>query len=89
MKIAVLGWGSLIWDPRGWEDSNFGIRRRLGRGEPSFNPEMLRQQKPDIPCRNDWTSAANRASVSSVDVALLPRLGSRPAGDAATVGLRW
>src|SRR5205807_2654266 len=31
----------------------------LGRGEPSFNPEMLRQQKPDIPCRNDWTSAAS------------------------------
>jgi hypothetical protein len=42
----------------------------LGREKPSFNPEMLRQQKPDIPCRNDWTSAANRASVPAVDVAL-------------------
>jgi hypothetical protein len=45
-----------------------GAKASLG-AEPSFNPEILRQQ-PDIPCRNDWTSAANRASVSSVDVAL-------------------
>src|SRR5215467_1451101 len=42
----------------------------LERGEPSFHPEMLRQENPDIPCRNDWTYVANGASVSSVDVAL-------------------
>jgi hypothetical protein len=31
---------------------------------------MVRKQKSDIPCRNDWTSVANRASVLLVDVAL-------------------
>src|SRR5690349_14134179 len=30
---------------------------------------MVRKQKPDLPYRNDWTSAANRASVSLVDLA--------------------
>jgi hypothetical protein len=30
-----------------------------------FNPEVLSRSGPDIRRRNDWTSAANRASVSS------------------------
>jgi hypothetical protein len=50
----------------------------LGMDEPSFNPEMLRQKKPDIPCRNDWTSAANRASVPSIDEAIFLVLDPAP-----------
>jgi hypothetical protein len=52
----------------GWEDSNFRMRR--GSGRFSHCPEMLRQQSPIFPCGNDWTSAANRASVWLVEVAL-------------------
>src|SRR5262245_27176711 len=32
---------------------------------------MLRRSKADIPCGNDWTSAANRASLSALDMGLL------------------
>src|ERR1700752_363130 len=42
----------------------------LGRGEPSFNPGNAVPIGADIPCRNEWTSIATGASVSSVDVAL-------------------
>src|SRR5438874_7725051 len=37
----------------------------LGSGEPSFTLKRCANRNRDIPCRSDWTSAANRASVSS------------------------
>ncbi len=76
VETRLPGWGG--------KDSNFGIRRRSAGANQTLNPGMLRQQKPDIPCRNDWTSAANRASVSSCDAGLLassripPRWRYRP-----------
>jgi hypothetical protein len=48
------GWGGRIQKPE-----------TLPQGEASFNLEMLRQHKPDLTCRNDWTLAANRASLST------------------------
>lgn len=74
-------------DGTGREDSNSRIQRYAGAPCARARCNGGRTA-PHIHCRNDWTSAANRASVSSVDV-FLPRLGSRPAGDTATVGLRW
>jgi hypothetical protein len=53
-------------DRTGWlgcEDSNFRIRRRSG-GEQALTLRCCANRS----LRNDWTSAANRASVSSVDV---------------------
>jgi hypothetical protein len=55
-----------------------------------LNPAMLRPIGADIPCRK----ALDFRCKQSVTVVMLmrafwPHLGSRPAGDTATVGLRW
>src|SRR5687767_11967377 len=49
----------------GWEDSNFGIRRRPGAANQALTLKRCANRSLDIHCGNDWTSAANRASVSS------------------------
>jgi hypothetical protein len=61
----------------------------LGRGEPSFNPEMVRKQKPDILYRTTGLPLQTERQYRWLMWPFLPRLGSRPAGDSATVGLRW
>jgi hypothetical protein len=71
------------------EPGNLRLRRTAwwAREDSNWEPASTRCHISNG--RKDWTSVANGASVSLPFTGRLALPGSCPAGDAATVGLRW
>src|SRR5450631_2621455 len=99
MTVASIRGGSAVVPDRGAvittscalprEDSNSRLQRRAPGPRQRFDANAGRLAL-NFHRRKEWTSSANGASLSPCrDRACWPHPGSCPAGNAATVGLRW
>jgi hypothetical protein len=82
----IIGMGPVGGDFGDASGANAGDQTSwLGRGDSN---SRIQRHARNIHSRKDWTSAANGASVRHAIGTVWPYLDPRPAGDAATVGLR-
>jgi hypothetical protein len=73
----------------GWQDSNFGIRRRSGGANQALILRCRANRSPIFLAEATGLPLQTERQCRQLMWPFLPRLGSRPAGDTATVGLRW